>query len=84
MVLVQVGTVVVLTTGKTTTTRVLSVLADTTLTGRDVATAAKRNKSAKPHVKREMHQSRCCWFPESRLLLVDCPATAMNLAFHVS
>jgi hypothetical protein len=30
--------VVVLTTGKTTTTRVLPVLADTTLTGRDVAT----------------------------------------------
>jgi hypothetical protein len=36
MVLVQVGTVVVLTTGQTTTTGVLAVLADTTLTGRDV------------------------------------------------
>ena len=34
--LVEVGTVVVLTTGKTTTTRVLPVLADTTVTGRDV------------------------------------------------
>jgi len=33
MVLVQVGAVVVLTTGHTTTTRVLSVLADTSLTG---------------------------------------------------
>ena len=37
VVLVHVGTVVVLTTGKTTTTGVLAVLADTTVTGRDVA-----------------------------------------------
>jgi hypothetical protein len=37
MVLVHVGTVVVLTTGQTTTTGVLAVLADTTVTGRDVA-----------------------------------------------
>jgi hypothetical protein len=37
MVLVHVGTVVVLTTGKTTTTGVLAVLTDTTVTGRDVA-----------------------------------------------
>ena len=37
MVLVHVGTVVVLTTGETATTWVLAVLADTTVTGRDVA-----------------------------------------------
>lgn len=37
MVLVHVGSVVVLTTGKTTTTGMLSVLSDTTMTGRDVA-----------------------------------------------
>lgn len=38
VVLVDVGAVVVLTTGHTTTTGVLAVLADTTVTGRDVAT----------------------------------------------
>lgn len=37
MVLVHVGAMVVLTTGKTTTTGVLPVLADTTVSGRDVA-----------------------------------------------
>jgi len=37
MVLVHVCTVVVLATGKTTTTWMLPVLADTTVTGRDVA-----------------------------------------------
>jgi hypothetical protein len=41
VVLVDVGSVVVLTTSHTTTTGVLAVLADTTLTGRDVATAIK-------------------------------------------
>lgn len=39
VVLVHVGAVMVLTTGKTATTGVLPVLADTTMTGRDVATA---------------------------------------------
>ena len=39
VVLVEVCTVVVLTTGHTTTTGVLSVLANTTVTGRDVAAA---------------------------------------------
>jgi hypothetical protein len=39
VVLVNVGTVVVLTTGHTTTTGGLAVLADTTVTGRDVAAA---------------------------------------------
>ena len=38
VVLVHVGAVVVLTTGETTTTWVLAVLADTTVTGGDVAT----------------------------------------------
>jgi len=38
VVLVDVGSVVVLTTGHTTTTWMLSVLSDTTVTGRDVAT----------------------------------------------
>lgn len=41
MVLVEVGTVVVLTTGHTTTTWMLAVLADTTVSGRDVAAAVK-------------------------------------------
>jgi hypothetical protein len=40
MVFVQVGSVVVLTTGHTTTTGMLAVLSDTTVTGRDVTTAA--------------------------------------------
>lgn len=42
MVLVDVGTVVVLTTGHTTTTGMLAVLTDTTVTGRDVTTAVRR------------------------------------------
>lgn len=42
MVLVDVGTVVVLTTSHTTTTGMLSVLANTTMTGRDVTTAGGR------------------------------------------
>jgi len=37
VVLVHVGTVVVLTTGQTATSGMLAVLADTTLSGRDVA-----------------------------------------------
>lgn len=41
VVLVNVGPVVVLTTGHTATTGVLAVLADTTVTGRDVAAAVK-------------------------------------------
>jgi hypothetical protein len=41
MVLVEVGTVVVLTTGHTTTTRGLAVLADTTVTGGNVAAAVR-------------------------------------------
>lgn len=47
MVLVHVGSVVVLTTGHTTTTGVLAVLADTTLTGRDVTTAVKQKNVRK-------------------------------------
>ena len=41
MVLVEIGAVVMLTTSHTTTTGMLSVLAHTTMTGRDVATAAQ-------------------------------------------
>ena len=44
VVLVDVGSVVVLTTGHTTTTWMLPVLADTTLTGRHVATAVGRRE----------------------------------------
>lgn len=47
VVLVEVGTVVVLTTGHTTTTGVLAVLADTTVTGGHMAAARReRSKSA--------------------------------------
>jgi len=45
VVLVHVGTVVVLTTGETTTTGMLPVLADTTVTGRDVAAAVDEDVS---------------------------------------
>ena len=44
VVLVEVRAVVVLTTGHTTTTGVLPVLANTTVTGRDVAAARKSRK----------------------------------------
>ena len=43
MVLVHVCAVVVLTTSKTTTTGMLSVLAYTTVTGRDVTAAVKKD-----------------------------------------
>lgn len=43
VVLVHVGLVVVLTTGKTTTTGVLAVLADTSVTGGDVTAAVERD-----------------------------------------
>ena len=43
MVLVDVGPVVVLTTGHTTTTGMLPGLANTTVTGRDVATASEKS-----------------------------------------
>jgi UDP-N-acetylmuramate-alanine ligase len=45
MVLVHVGTVVVLTTGKTTTTGMLAVLSDTSLTGGNVAAADSQSQS---------------------------------------
>jgi len=44
MVLVDVGAVVVLTTGHTTTTGMLAVLADTSVTCGHVATAVKKRK----------------------------------------
>ena len=50
--LVHVGTVVVLTTGKTTTTGVLAVLAYTSLTGGDVAAAVK---SSSVHLVLSLH-----------------------------
>lgn len=53
--LVHVGTVVVLTTGKTTTTWVLAVLTDTTVTGRDVATAVREISLA----NNDSLQTRC-------------------------
>jgi hypothetical protein len=43
MVLVEIGAVVMLATSHTATTRVLAVLAYTTMTGRDVAAAVTRN-----------------------------------------
>jgi hypothetical protein len=43
--LVHVGTVVVLTTGKTTTTGMLAVLSDTSLTGGNVAAADSQSQS---------------------------------------
>lgn len=45
VVLVDVGTVVVLTTGHTATTRGLAVLADTTVTGGHVAAAVREKKT---------------------------------------
>lgn len=45
MVLVHVGTVVVLTTSKTTTTGMLAVLSDTSLTGGNVAAAENKSQS---------------------------------------
>ena len=43
VVLVEIGAVVVLATGHTATTGVLPVLANTTMTSRDVSAAVKRN-----------------------------------------
>jgi hypothetical protein len=45
VVLVNVGTVVVLTTGHTATTRGLAVLADTTVTGRNMAAAVREKRT---------------------------------------
>ena len=62
VVLVQVGAVVVLTTGHTTTTGVLTVLADTTVTGGHMTAAIgrKRYKSASscPILSRFRYRSR--------------------------
>lgn len=44
MVFIQVGTVVMLSTSKTTTTWMLAVLSNTSVTGGDVTTAVKSNK----------------------------------------
>jgi hypothetical protein len=60
MVLVEVGTVVVLTTGKTTTTGVLAVLADTTVTGGDVAAVFASLAEAGGHFLEGRVSSRSC------------------------
>lgn len=46
MVLVEVSAVVVLTTGQTTTTGVLAVLANTSVTGGDVSAATERKRES--------------------------------------
>jgi hypothetical protein len=51
MVLVHVGSVVVLTTGKTTTSGMLAVLADTTVTGRDVTAVLAGVGKAGRHIE---------------------------------
>ena len=59
MVLVHVCAVVVLTTSKTTTTGMLSVLAYTTVTGRDVTAAVKKNRSVY-HSRRNLQMPFPC------------------------
>jgi len=59
MVLVHVGTVVVLATGKTTTTWMLPVLADTTVTGRDVAATVMNLLVLLPGYDRSMKCGEC-------------------------
>lgn len=59
VVLVHVRAVVVLTTGKTTTTGVLAVLAYTTMTGRDVATAVMERQVSTASVERDDAQVGC-------------------------
>lgn len=57
VVLVKVGTVVVLTTGKTTTSRMLPVLSDTTVTGRDVsAVLAGVGETGRHLIVSELHR----------------------------
>lgn len=65
VVLVHVGTVVVLTTGKTATTGVLAVLANTTTTGRDVATAVKKILAHVPWSY--LRAAVAAWWQPSRL-----------------
>ena len=52
MVLVNVGAVVVLTTGHTATTGVLAVLANTTVSGRHMATAKQEIMKSVQHILR--------------------------------
>jgi hypothetical protein len=58
MVLVHVGSVVVLTTGETTTTRMLAVLTDTTVTGRDVTAVLAGVGKAGRHIDLLLPKSR--------------------------
>lgn len=54
VVLVKVGAVVVLTTSETTTSRMLAVLANTTVTGRDVAAVLAGLAEAGRHLGESM------------------------------
>ena len=57
VVLVEVGPVVVLATGHTTTTRVLAVLSDTTVTGRHMAAAVERQTGQYPKPSSHSYES---------------------------
>lgn len=57
MVLVQVGTVVVLTSSKTTSTRMLAVLADTSLTGGNMSAAMKKVSTLYDYISHEAKAS---------------------------
>lgn len=57
MVLVQVGTVVVLTTSKTTSTWMLAVLADTSLTGGNMSAAMKNVSTMYDKISNEAEAS---------------------------
>lgn len=92
MVLVHVGSVVVLTTGKTTTTGVLAVLTDTTVTGRDVTAVLAGVGKAGRHLdlllpwvsrmrKEKKKPKRRAKLPKSNF---DCgPSHEISLAFNV-
>ena len=57
MVLVQVGTVMVLTTSKTTSTWMLAVLADTSLTGGNMSAAMKNVSTVYDNISNEAEAS---------------------------
>ena len=57
MVLVQVGTVVVLTSSKTTSTGMLAVLADTSLTGGNMSAAMKKVSTMYDYISHEAKAS---------------------------
>jgi len=66
MVLIEVGSVVVLTTSETTTSRMLAVLAYTSMTGRDVSTVLASLGVPRRHFLEEAlsgdtHTGCCTW-----------------------